>query len=619
MLGKLLDRRYQVIQVLGAGGFGRTYLARDTRRPGNPICVVKHLKPLTNEPSFLETARRLFSSEAETLEQLGSHDQIPRLLAYFEEDQEFYLVQEFVEGHTLSQELQPGQRWTESQAIELLQEVLTILAFVHNHGVIHRDIKPDNLIRRDLDKKLVLVDFGAVKQVRTQLAGTYAQTNNTVAVGTPGYMSSEQARGQPRPSSDIYALGIIGIQALTGVPPMQLQEDLNTGEILWQHFVPVNPRLAAILSKMVRYHFKDRYQSATEVLTELRAPTTSPSTPYPTAPVNPSANDGLSRQPFPQPSYPSPLSERQTLAAAPAPAAPVGGVAQPDYPSRSSSRSNQLPLVIGLSVVIAAVTAFSAVAIRQLPLTDWLSGDRNSEEIDASACTVTTGLLNVRSGPGTNNNVVNTVGNGTQLALTGDAENGWVEIRSPVRGWVFNDARYIDCAVAEQTPPEEVVTQPPVQTPAPQQSPNKPKPDNGLAILARAAQKYQQGDFQGAIADAQSIPNTSPAHKDALAKIAQWQQEWTTAKTKFDEVQQALNEGRWTDVIAQAADPNLLKQDYWREQLSKLVEEARRRQAEVEANQVEPTPYEEPKPQPTGTVQPSPEAVETTTPSPASP
>ncbi|MGC1392634.1 MAG: serine/threonine-protein kinase, partial [Coleofasciculaceae cyanobacterium] len=259
MLGKLLDRRYQVTQVLGAGGFGKTYLAQDTRRPGNPICVVKQLKPISNETGFLETARRLFTSEGETLEQLGSHEQIPRLLAYFEEDNEFFLVQELIEGHTLTEELLPGQRWEESRVIELLIEVLNILEFVHSRGVIHRDIKPDNLIRRNSDRKLVLVDFGAVKQMHTQLATTYAHSN-TIAVGTPGYMSSEQARGQPRPNSDIYALGVIAIQALTGLAPMQMQDDQNTGEILWEHLVYVSKGLAAIVTKMVRYHFKDRYQ-----------------------------------------------------------------------------------------------------------------------------------------------------------------------------------------------------------------------------------------------------------------------------------------------------------------------------------------------------------------------
>jgi serine/threonine-protein kinase len=196
MLGKLLDRRYQVLQVLSAGGFGRTYIAEDTRRPGNPQCVVKHLTPASNEPNYLETARRLFISEAETLEQLGNHDQIPRLLAYFEEHQEFYLVQEFIVGHSLSVELQPNNYWSESQVIQLLQDVLGILAFVHSYGVIHRDIKPDNLIRRASDGKLVLIDFGAVKQVRTQILSDHSQMGATVAIGTPGYMASEQGLGQ---------------------------------------------------------------------------------------------------------------------------------------------------------------------------------------------------------------------------------------------------------------------------------------------------------------------------------------------------------------------------------------------------------------------------------------
>jgi serine/threonine protein kinase, bacterial len=231
---------------------------------------VKQLQPANSDTSFLETARRLFNSEAETLERLGNHDQIPCLLAYFQENREFYLVQEFIEGHSLSQELLPGQHGEENKVIDLLQKVLTVLEFVHRHGVIHRDIKPDNLIRRKSDNKLVLVDFGAVKQVRTQVASTYGQVTNTVAIGTPGYMASEQAMGRPRPSSDIYGLGIIGIQALTGLMPMQFQDDINTGEILWEHIVPVSKRLAYILSRMVRYHFKDRYQSAGEALQALQ-------------------------------------------------------------------------------------------------------------------------------------------------------------------------------------------------------------------------------------------------------------------------------------------------------------------------------------------------------------
>ncbi|MEH2114125.1 serine/threonine-protein kinase [Nostoc sp.] len=266
MLGQLLDGRYQVLQVLGGGGFGQTYIAQDTHRPGFPKCVVKHLKPVIRSPEFLETARRLFSSEAETLEQLGNHDQIPRLLAYFEDNQEFFLVQEFIEGHTLKAELLPNQPWTENQVIQLLQQVLGILQFIHSHNVIHRDIKPDNIIRRQQDDKLVLIDFGAVKQVQTQLLTIPGQTGATIIIGTPGYMSTEQGQGKPRPNSDIYSLGIIGIQSLTGLHPINFEEDPDTGEISWQHQANVSFGLASVLSKMVLHHFKQRYQSAAEVL-----------------------------------------------------------------------------------------------------------------------------------------------------------------------------------------------------------------------------------------------------------------------------------------------------------------------------------------------------------------
>ncbi|PMB01736.1 serine/threonine protein kinase, partial [Fischerella thermalis CCMEE 5196] len=270
MLGKLLDGRYRVIQVLSAGGFGETYIAEDTRRPGNPKCVLKLLKPASSEPYYLQTARRLFNSEAEILEQLGNHDQIPRLLAYFEASEEFCLVQELIVGHPLSAEMRSGQPWTESQVIQMLQDVLGVLEFVHGYNVIHRDIKPDNLIRRDSDGKLVLIDFGAVKQMRSQLAVSPSQMTATVAIGTPGYMPAEQAQGRPRPNSDIYAIGIIAIQTLTGMLPTQLQENPETGEILWPNQAKASPRLIAILQKMVRYHYRDRYQSATEVLQDLQ-------------------------------------------------------------------------------------------------------------------------------------------------------------------------------------------------------------------------------------------------------------------------------------------------------------------------------------------------------------
>ncbi len=265
----LLGGRYKISQVLGAGGFGRTYLAQDTQRPGNPTCVVKKLMPARQDPRFLQVARRLFNSEAEILQSLGKHHQIPELLAYFEDDQEFYLIQEYIEGHTLSEELPPVQNvQNESFVIEMLKQVLEVLEFVHQHRVIHRDIKPANIIRCTQDNRLVLIDFGAVKLMQPQSS---EQTElATVAIGTRGYAPPEQFAGHPRLCSDIYALGMIAIQAITGIPPQELQPNPETGNVMWRQTVQVSQGLAAILDKMVCYHFSDRYQSAAAVLQDLK-------------------------------------------------------------------------------------------------------------------------------------------------------------------------------------------------------------------------------------------------------------------------------------------------------------------------------------------------------------
>jgi serine/threonine protein kinase len=263
--------RYQIISELGTGGFGQTFLALDLHLPGHPQCVVKQLKPQTKDPNSLAMARRLFDTEAKALYQLGDHDQIPRLLAHFEDNQEFYLVQELVEGDPLTQELISGQQWTQTQAIALLQDILTALAFVHQQNVIHRDLKPPNLIRRRSDGKIVLIDFGAVKQVSTQsIDSETGKTNLTISIGTQGYMPNEQLAGTPRFSSDVYAVGMLGIQALTGIHPKRLEEDPDTGEVEWRtHAKHVTPELADILDKMVCYDFRDRFPSAVEALESL--------------------------------------------------------------------------------------------------------------------------------------------------------------------------------------------------------------------------------------------------------------------------------------------------------------------------------------------------------------
>jgi len=268
----LLAGRYKINRVLGSGGFGLTYLAEDSHRPGKPKCVVKHLKPARRDERFLAIARRLFHTEAEILEKLGRHAQIPQLLAYFEESREFYLVEEYIKGDSLSDELPVDKRMPEGQVVQLIKGLLEILVFIHDHNVIHRDIKPSNIIRRETDGRLVLIDFGAVKQIQPQQKLDQehdSQEHHTVAVGTRGYAPSEQYAGHPTLSSDIYAVGVIGIQALTGIPPHQLVLDSETGEISWRHLANVSDEFAEILEKMVRYYFMDRYQSVTKVLEDL--------------------------------------------------------------------------------------------------------------------------------------------------------------------------------------------------------------------------------------------------------------------------------------------------------------------------------------------------------------
>jgi WD40 repeat protein len=272
MLEQLLDGRYQITQVLAKGGFGQTYLAIDTRRPGRPTCVVKHLQPNTDNPQLLLTIQRLFGVEADTLEKLGQHPQIPQLLAYFEENGEFYLVQEFIPGRSLSQELLSSQPWRTEQVIDLLSEILNILAFVHGHSVIHRDIKPDNLIRRQTDQTLVLIDFGSVKKLR-EMHEPVSQ-GITVAVGTPAYMPMEQFNGFPQFNSDLYSVGVIGIRAVSGLSAEEVRTLINPSRPTpkqehWCDRVRVNPRLAAILDQMVQADYQQRYPSVAAVLSDL--------------------------------------------------------------------------------------------------------------------------------------------------------------------------------------------------------------------------------------------------------------------------------------------------------------------------------------------------------------
>ncbi|UBF24449.1 pentapeptide repeat-containing protein [Kovacikia minuta CCNUW1] len=267
----LLRDRYRVIQTLGQGGFGATFLAIDEALPGQPNSVIKQLRPTATAPHVLEMARELFRREAETLGKIGNHPQVPRLLDYFEANQEFFLVQEYVSGSTLQQIVKRDGPLIEHGVKQFLSEILPVLEYIHSNRVIHRDIKPANIIRRAQDLKLVLIDFGAVKyQNQQQAANASEQTAFTsYAIGTPGFAPPEQMAMRPVPASDIYALGVTCIYLLTGKSPKDLDYDPTTGELLWQRHVHISDHFVSVLKKMLEVSVRHRYQSANDIFRAL--------------------------------------------------------------------------------------------------------------------------------------------------------------------------------------------------------------------------------------------------------------------------------------------------------------------------------------------------------------
>nr|MDJ0575556.1 serine/threonine-protein kinase [Xenococcaceae cyanobacterium MO_234.B1] len=272
MEDQIVGGYYQIIERIGRGSFGETYLAKNLQQ-FETRCVVKHLQPIERSPEILEIAKNLFDKEARILLEIGdAHDQIPSLIAYFPENENFYLVQEFIEGHELSQEIVEGQPWSESEVIKLLEEILVPLAFLHHrpHPIIHRDLKPSNLMRRTTDNKIVLIDFGAIKELAvTEILNKQGKTRTTMAIGSPGYMPPEQIYGHPQLSSDVYAVGVIAIKALTGLHPDDFDRDAE-GEILLPEPASISNELNAILRKMVRSYHQERYYSAVEALEAIR-------------------------------------------------------------------------------------------------------------------------------------------------------------------------------------------------------------------------------------------------------------------------------------------------------------------------------------------------------------
>ncbi len=591
MLNQLLGGHYRIVQDLQEGGFAKTFIAEDHHRPGHPQCAVKYLKSASNESQslaiarrLLPIARRLFKQEAEILEKLGQHDQIPRLLAYFEENEEFYLVQEFIAGHPLSKELPRGHCWSESKVIQMLYDVLRTLEFIHSFGVIHRDIKPDNLIRRQKDSRLVLIDFGAVKQVRAPLIKNHSLlTQKTIPIGTRGYMPTEQVRGKPRLNSDIYALGIIGIQALTGLHPLYFKED-QEGEVIWQDLAQVSDELAAILKNMVRYHFKDRYRSATEVLQVLQPLAHH----YGLISLN---SDRASSEAASE----SKLSEQQVSLEISSPTASWNPEAVTEkvtekqlwktklvFPAGSSAPSKKLEcsyasfliplnksrLLIGAgiaSVLFSLITGFTYIKHKQ----SYLQTQRALEHIQElkTAEKYQECLQQAQTFPPDYSDL-----QAEAKTLLHQCQHGLVEGQLNEAKKLAEQSRFKD-AIA-------VVAQVSVDTdvyPEAQQLMSQ----WAEQIFQIASNKYQEGNLQEAIAIAGAVPADTPLAEKVQATIQQWDEDWQQNQTYLQTAQKAQDEGRWQDALNVAQ--NISQTAYWQKQSEPIIRKAKAEIATAQA------------------------------------
>jgi serine/threonine-protein kinase len=338
----LLGGRYIVERPIAQGGFGATFLARDRYTPAMKRCVVKLLQPVGLTSSQMVISKQMFEREATVLEDLGTHPQIPDMLAYFEvqsgQDEFFYLVQEFVDGFTLEQIVEQHGAIAEADVLEIMQSLLPVLTFIHDKGSIHRDIKPSNIMVRKLDQTYFLLDFGAVKQVAGAVQG-----QKSTGIFTPGYGAPEQMRGDTVfPATDLYAFAVTCLFLVTGKDPDELF-DVNYNTWKWDRFVTLSPLLNNVLHKMLETAPSDRFSSSADVLQALNSQIS----------VQPSISAPVQSNPIQTPPV---QSAHQTSIQVPPPA-PLPNFA-PSVPKPVAQRSQKTPWLLATPIKIQFIAAF---------------------------------------------------------------------------------------------------------------------------------------------------------------------------------------------------------------------------------------------------------------------
>lgn len=345
----LLNNRYRVLQTLGGGGFSNTFLAEDIHMPSARRCVIKQLKPVNNDPQTYKIIQERFQREAAVLEDLGDgNNQIPKLYAYFTEAGQFYLIQEFIEGDTLTKKVEKQGKLPEHEVKQLLVSLLPVLDYVHGRQMVHRDIKPDNIIIRNRDNLPVLIDFGAVKEAMNTVVNDPRNSAQSMVIGTPGYMPSEQAGGRPTFASDLYSLGLTAVFLLTGKIPQELETDARTGEFMWRRHAPnINSNLAMVLDQAIRFNVRDRFGNAKAMLNALQSANV----------PNANAADSQMATVAVAPGVPHPPNR---------PTSPINNTPQTTPVARNPviKRDNgRKPLIIGALVAGSLIIAATAIAL----------------------------------------------------------------------------------------------------------------------------------------------------------------------------------------------------------------------------------------------------------------
>jgi len=496
MLPTIIANRYQVIRELSSGGFGETFLAEDTQIPSRRKCVIKQLKPVTHNPEIHQLVKERFQREAIILEELGNtNDQIPTLYAYFSEGDQFYLVQEWIEGETLFALTQQQKLLSEDVVKEILIKLLPVISYVHSKGIVHRDINPSNIMLKKQSQQPVLIDFGAVKETMGVVINTQGSSSRSIVIGTPGYMPPEQTAGRPVFASDLYSLGLTAIYLLTGTTPDLLDTDPANGEIKWQS-PEISANFAAVINRSIQIHTRDRFTTAQEMLTALQSAILPATTIIPlghfsnlkTVVVSP-ANSNFTEQPHQITDKNNSSKLLPVLLGSLViglsilggilvlrSSQPVTVVVQQASPN-SSPPSTVQPSV---STSIAKNITPTVTAVISPPLANNQINNRPPTTapapkiIDSVSPNSTVigkfGSKNIRSGPGTDYGVVTQVDVGDRLLVTGQEQesNGfiWYKIYDPqsgLEGWIANQLINIDGTNVSSTPtirdtPNSVIT-----------------------------------------------------------------------------------------------------------------------------------------------------------------